>query len=1038
MSPERWCQVEAVLQAALDHGENERAVYLDEVCAADPSLRREVESLLAMEDAAAHLMNGPVLDLAAAISGGEPVESMVGRRIGVYEVIEEIGHGGMGEVYLARRADDEYRKRVAIKLIKRGIDTGVALQRFRRERQILAGLDHPNVAGLLDGGTSEEGAPYIVMEYIDGSPITEYCAQHRLDLRARLRLFLRLADAVNYAHQHLVIHRDIKPTNVLVTHDGIPKLLDFGVAKLEDSDSVGARTQTMVRALTPEYASPEQVRGEAISTASDVYSLGVLLYELLAGRRPYRLTGRQPYEVDRVICEQEPDAPDISGDLDKILMMALRKDPRRRYASVEQFAEDIRRFLEDRPVIARRDTLGYRSVKFVRRNRLPVIAAALIAISLLVGIVAAIGQAHRAQRQEAENHRLLYAAQMSLAYQAWDASNIERVLALLEAQRPKPGQEDLRGFDWRYLWRISHGERFTLQHDSPVNAVAFSPDGRTLFSAARNGSVRGWSVGSGQELFLHPIDQKAAPWKLSPDGRMVVLAGDSKAILWDVPRNQHVADLAADSLLMSAALSYDGEFLALGMTDHSVELWDVVARRRVSTLKGHNFGVSSVAFSPDGKWLASGSYDGDCVVILWELSTGRKHVFAGHTNTVNSMKFSPDSRILASVSRDSTVRLWDVISKRELARLEGHLNWINSVAFSPDGRILASGGSDAVKLWNVATRAEVATLRGHLMNIADVAFSPDGKTLASAGWDHTVRLWDVDSYLNPPMIRLEGALHSLAFSPDGKLIAIAGRELVLRDAGLKQLRARLVGHEERVFSVAWSPDGKTLASGGIDKTVRLWDVTTGRQLAVLQGHADEVKTVQFSPDGRTLATGSWHGMIKLWDVIAHREIASLQSDPKADVSALAISPDGRRMAEADWGGGVTLWDLATRHVLQVKKHLAPVNDLKFSPDGRILASGSWDRTVKLWDSSTLRPIDSFQASPFEVVCLTFSPDGKTLATGGGDRIIKLWDLATRQELATLRGHSEIVSSLAFSPDGMTLVSTSYDRTVRLWQASGER
>ncbi len=339
-------------------------------------------------------------------------ETLAGRRIGPYQVIREIGSGGMGAVYLAARADEAYRKEVAIKLIPRGVCTHSVIQRFRTERQILAGLDHPNIARLLDGGATEDGLPYLVMEYIQGEPIDRYCEARRLSLVGRLRLFQSVCAAVHYAHQHLVIHRDIKPGNVLVTADGAPRLLDFGIAKLlspEPSSGAAAAGSTTIPVMTPAYASPEQVRGESITTASDVYSLGVLLYELLAGRRPYDVAGPTPAELERAVCRQEPERPSVvtggalgrrlRGDLDNIVLMAMRKEPRRRYGSVEQFSEDIRRHLEGLPVIARPDTLGYRGAKFVSRHKAGAAAAMLVGLSLAAGVAATLREARIASAE---------------------------------------------------------------------------------------------------------------------------------------------------------------------------------------------------------------------------------------------------------------------------------------------------------------------------------------------------------------------------------------------------------------------------------------------------------------------------------------------------------------------------------------------------------------------------------------------------------------------------------------------------------------
>lgn len=310
MTPERWQEIRGVFDQAVALRAEERGAFLDKVSGADAELRREVESLLASDDkAGTKFLNTPAVDLAKRLPvAGTP--SRVGRRIGAYNILEEIGHGGMGEVYRAGRADGQYEKEVAIKLVRGGYDTAVVLERFRHERQILASLDHPNIARLLDGGTTDEGIPYLVMELIEGTPIDQYCDAHGLNVTERLRLFLQVCSAVQYAHQRLVIHRDIKPGNILVTKDGVPKLLDFGIAKILDPENSAAAT--VEGPMTPEYASPEQIRGEPITTATDVYSLGVVLYQLMAGRSPYPVNTRTPHEFARAICEFEPERPSVA------------------------------------------------------------------------------------------------------------------------------------------------------------------------------------------------------------------------------------------------------------------------------------------------------------------------------------------------------------------------------------------------------------------------------------------------------------------------------------------------------------------------------------------------------------------------------------------------------------------------------------------------------------------------------------------------------------------------------------------------------
>jgi len=515
MKPERWEQIERLYYAARERDPGLRAAFLDKACAGDESLRQEVESLLASDEQAGGFLNTPALKIATEEIAGEQARSLVGRQFGHYRLLSQLGAGGMGEVYLAARADDQYRKQVAIKLVKRGMDTDNILRRFRHERQILAGLDHPNIARLLDGGVSEDGLPYFVMEYIAGAPITEYCDSHQLSTEARLELFRQVCAAVHYAHQNLVVHRDLKPGNILVTEEGAPRLLDFGIAKVFNPELASPTldlTAPEMRLMTPEYASPEQVRGEPITTASDIYSLGVVLYELLTGHHPYRTRNLPPSEVIRIVCEKEPEKPSDSiadcglriadsksrwplisrfktrmrfftrnpqsairnpqslrGDVDNIVLMALRKEPQRRYGSVMQFSEDIRRHLEGLPVIARKDTLGYRSAKFLQRHKAGVAATALF-LTLVIGFIISLAvKSAQVTRERDNNRRLLYVAQMNLAGQAWEANNITRMEELLNSQFPEPGREDLRGFDWYLLWRLCHSlpPRWML-HPQPI------------------------------------------------------------------------------------------------------------------------------------------------------------------------------------------------------------------------------------------------------------------------------------------------------------------------------------------------------------------------------------------------------------------------------------------------------------------------------------------------------------------------------------------------------------------------------------------
>jgi serine/threonine protein kinase/tetratricopeptide (TPR) repeat protein len=438
MTPEEWQEVKNVLQTALELDLTTRLKFLDSACAGKSGLRAEVDSLLQSHDEDEIFLYQPVG--VAAVDGAV---TRVGRRVGPYQLLDAIGEGGMGEVYRAVRVDGMYDKQVAIKLIHGGLSTEFFISRFRNERQILANLEHPNIARLLDGGVTPEGLPYVVLEYVPGMPIDEYCAIHKLGIATRLILFREVCSAVQYAHQNLIVHRDLKPGNILVTTDGIPKLLDFGVAKMLDTAGEAQdRTLTLMRIMTPDFASPEQVRGDPITTSSDIYALGVILYLLLTGQRPYRVSNTAAPEIIKAICETAPEKPStaaargakqkptpksdegegafresglplgqvkirraLNGDLDNIVLKALRKEPERRYATVEQFSEDVRRHLEHLPVIARKDTAGYRTWKFVQRHKGGVAASVCIAMLLIGALAVTIHEARIASAQQARAER---------------------------------------------------------------------------------------------------------------------------------------------------------------------------------------------------------------------------------------------------------------------------------------------------------------------------------------------------------------------------------------------------------------------------------------------------------------------------------------------------------------------------------------------------------------------------------------------------------------------------------------------------------
>jgi len=1038
----------------------------------------ELESLLASHEQAGDFLDEPVLVGAEAAAGSEPVESLVGRRIGPYQMLREIGQGGLGLVYLALRVDDEYRKLVAIKLIKRGMDTRAIVRRFRHERQMLAGLEHPNICRLIDGGTIDHGRPYFIMEYVDGLPLDEYCNQRRLSVNERLTLFRTVCAAVHCAHQNLIVHRDLKPSNILVTADGVPKLLDFGIAKwLLPEPSEQMKTSTGLRPMTPEYASPEQVRGGTITTASDVYALGVLLYELLTGHHPYLLEGCWLPEVERLICEAQPERPSaavsrpkavldagpdgssealrrrLAGDLDNIILMALRKEPARRYASAHELSEDIRRHLEGMPVMARKDTLAYRMGKFVRRNKSAVSAATLVLVSLLVGLLATTWQAHRAnqqriraEQQELSNRRLLYVSQINLAYQAWDQANMRLLQELLEGQRPRPGQEDLRGFEWYHLWRLSHREQLTLPHPNIVRGLAFSPDGGILASGILGG-VRLWEVTSHNELAkLKTPGSGALAISFSSDGKVLASghADDYTVQLWDMVKHQWRATLVGHKgLVDGVALSPDGKILASSSRDQTVKLWNVTTQQELATLEGRAKRFDSypvVLFSPDGQLLATAGQDN--VVALWDVSRRRRlATLKGHTDQIISVAFSPDGKLLASGSADKTIKLWNVVTQ-QLATINGHSGDVLTVAFSPDGKLLASGSSDnTIKLWDVTTRQKLTTFKGHDNGINVVLFSPDGKTLASSGMDYTVKLWDVVMLEEEP-ITLNSAqgVDAVVFSTDGRTLVTGSLDATAKlwDLKTRQELITLRGHAVWVSYLAVSPDGKTLVTASRDGTAKIWDMGTRTELRTLKPQRGPLHGVRFSPDGKLLAAAGDNPAVVVWDTTTWQEWPPLRGHTK-EVWAVHFSPDGKLLASGSWDGSVRLWDVATqREWHTLPSHGPYVFALAFSPNGKLLTIGYSDGTVRLWDVATRQDYANLKAHVGIAGVIAFSPDGKRLLTCGADSTAKLWDLVTNQTVATFRGHQGGIPDATFSPDGRILATVGEDGAIKLWHGATDQ
>ncbi|MEK7724128.1 MAG: serine/threonine-protein kinase, partial [Acidobacteriota bacterium] len=527
MNTEIWQKVDALFDEYLDASPAEQANFLDQNCES-VEIRTELQKLISALDKTSDFIENPTFTPVKKILDEDETDNLIGTKIYSYQIEKLLGKGGMGTVYLAKRVDD-FSKEVAIKIIPPFAGSSNNKENFRRERQILAKLDHPNIARILDGGTNQNGIPFLVMEYVDGVPINEYC--QNLSLDEKLNLFLTVCDAVGYAHKNLVVHRDLKPTNILVKADGTVKLLDFGIAKLLQTEELPATTGTTFggNALTPEYASPEQINGENITVASDVYSLGVVLYELLTGNRPHNFKGKSLNEILQIISKNEPKAPNISTEIDAILLKSLAKNPRKRYQSTDDLRHDIFNYLNRLPISARPNTAFYRLEKFFHRHKIEITFASFITILLLGLFSTIIWQTFKTATQARENRRSAYSAEMILAANEYEKVNLNLVNELVQKYVPNKGEEDFRGFEWYFLKNLLNppSKITNFIHQDEVWNIEFSPNGKNLTTVSNDNIVRTWNIQTGQTIGNN-IELKGA-WKCSyfPDSKRIAVSASS-------------------------------------------------------------------------------------------------------------------------------------------------------------------------------------------------------------------------------------------------------------------------------------------------------------------------------------------------------------------------------------------------------------------------------------------------------------------------------------------------------------------------------
>jgi len=1075
ISPER---AKELFNQAVDLPPEERASFLDKACGADTPLRHRVERLLKSLEEVGPFLASPTGDVGgsnATRSASTPSSvAKIGTSIGPYKLLQEIGEGGFGVVYMAEQEQPIHR-RVALKIIKLGMDTKQVIARFEAERQALAMMEHPNIATVLDAGATETGRPYFVMELVKGVPITEYCDSNRLSTSQRLDLFMQLCSAVQHAHQKGIIHRDIKPSNVMVTlHDGepVPKVIDFGISKAMHRRLTEKTLFTEYGQIigTPVYMSPEQAEmsGLDVDTRSDIYSLGVLLYELLTGTTPFNMEAllQAGYgEIQRIIREEEPPTPStrlstlggaltdvakhrrtdpggltrlVRGDLDWIVMKALEKDRTRRYASASGFAEDIARHLGNEPVVARPQSAAYKMKKFVLRHRGPVAAAAAIGATIVVLGSLTVWQARIAQQRA---HQIWVNSVLASARASEDPL-LKAQLALELADLPEhPGRLSIA--------------REAADHPLPLAVIrghtgaGLSPDGTRILTAKNDGTAWIWPTdGSGEPIALLGQVQGLADSPFSPDGTHVLATSpDGTARLWRADDGEESVVLREEEDLIDfAAFSPDGRHVVTSSRGGTIRMWRTDETESSFIVGKHDDSVMKAAFSPDGARLLI-CYK-DTPPRIWRADRTEEHVVLPHgdrspdlSHRVHNGAFSPDGSSVVTVSFDGMARVWRADGSGRPLILP-HEESVHGINFSPDGtRIITATLDGTAWIWPADGSGEPLALRGHSDWLSAATFSPDGTRVLTASKDGTARLWWADDPEHNVLLASSPAwIWGAAFSSDGTRVVTSTADEV-RIWRADDTGEGVVFGTEKWAAASLSVDGTRVVTGSYDGTLRVWSADGTGEPLVLGSHHGPV-VVKFSPDGTRvlsspLSASAGDGTARIWRIDGTEEPVGLRGHHNWCVAS--FSPDGSRVAVSDGDGTVKVWpaDGIGEPITLAQEEGSPGHGCAgFTPDGRklVILSSEYEVQVASADG-TGEPTTLVQHEGLSAVA--FSPDGTRLATGSSsDNTARVWRADGTGEPIVLGGHTAAVIGVGFSPDGTLVATASVDGTARVWQADG--